>query len=479
MKNKIQNLIKEKPKHYTRLIKKDPKLYQWVMNNSTSASEFLPTHIYSALSGESNICVHGGKREYDRGRKAFKMCGTKTTCRCYSEQLSKSVTEAKQKITKEEQEEINQKRKETMIEKYGVGFNLQRNDVIEKLKSPKVHPDALKKLDDKDWLHEEYVVKKRSSLDIGNDLNCYYGTVISYCKKHDFEIKRRSNYSIIEKQVIDFIQSLGVTAIHSDWDTLENKELDILIPSHNLAIEIDGLYWHSFNPNSQKVDNRFRHLEKTVECQSKGIQLLHITDGEWNTKKDIISAIIESKLGMNQTLHARKLKIVEISPKDAKNFFTQYHLQGHVPSKYYFGLELDGDIVMAISAGRHRFTKNSDFIELYRLCSKRGISIAGGASKLIKHLQKISDSDIITYCDRSKSSGEVYKTIGFKYVRENAPGYFWTDGTEVVSRYMAQKHRLKTWLPEFQDHLTEDQNMFNAKYRKFWDCGNYVFEMRK
>ena len=43
-------------------------------------------------------------------------------------------------------------------------------------------------------------------------------------------------------------------------------ELDIYIPSHNLAIEFDGLYWHS---EIHKPSNY--HLNKTELCEEHRI----------------------------------------------------------------------------------------------------------------------------------------------------------------------------------------------------------------
>ena len=59
------------------------------------------------------------------------------------------------------------------------------------------------------------------------------------------------------------------------------------------------------------------------------------------------------------------------------------------------------------------------------------------------------------------------------------PGYFWTTGTTIVSRYKAQKKVLAGWLTTFDENKTERANMFEAKYRLFWNCGNYVFVWKK
>ena len=56
------------------------------------------------------------------------------------------------------------------------------------------------------------------------------------------------------------------------------KELDIYIPSLNIAIECNGLYWHS-----NKRKSKTYHLNKTKACEKRGIKLIHIFEDEWNS----------------------------------------------------------------------------------------------------------------------------------------------------------------------------------------------------
>jgi len=56
-----------------------------------------------------------------------------------------------------------------------------------------------------------------------------------------------------------------------------NYELDIWIPELLLAFEYNGMLWHS-------IDNGHGdgyHLKKTVQCEKKGIRLVHIWEDEW------------------------------------------------------------------------------------------------------------------------------------------------------------------------------------------------------
>ena len=88
------------------------------------------------------------------------------------------------------------------------------------------------------------------------------------------------------------------------------------------------------------------------------------------------------------------------------------------------------------------------------------------------------DIQILSYCDIRYGTGLVYKLAGFEHIRTTPPGYFWTKGAEVIPRYRTQKSKLIELLGPLYTSGTEDESMFAAKYRKFWDCGHKVFLLK-
>jgi len=45
-----------------------------------------------------------------------------------------------------------------------------------------------------------------------------------------------------------------------------------------------------------------------------------------------------------------------------------------------------------------------------------------------------------------------------------------------VNRMNFQKHKLKNKIQNFNEELTEYENMLNNGYDRIWDCGNFKFE---
>jgi G:T-mismatch repair DNA endonuclease (very short patch repair protein) len=66
--------------------------------------------------------------------------------------------------------------------------------------------------------------------------------------------------------------------LKSNDKALIGKELDIVIPEIKLAIEYNGLYWHSINGSKYKFG---QHLSKTQSCEKLGYRLLYVWEDEW------------------------------------------------------------------------------------------------------------------------------------------------------------------------------------------------------
>jgi len=270
--------------------------------------------------------------------------------------------------------------------------------------------------------------------------------------------------------------------ISGDRSVLNGKELDIYIPSLNLAIEYNGIYYHS--ENTGRRDKNY-HLNKTKECEKKGIRLIHIFDFEWEQKRTKVEYLIKNALGNKdgKKLYGRKLSIHKVSSKTATTFLNKYHLQGSVNASVRYAL-FDGDeMVSLMTFGKSRFSKHQ--WELIRYVVKEDYKIIGGSKKLFKHFVKeYNPETITTYSDIRLFTGGMYEGLGFKFMHESKPNYFYFKGADprtvkLESRNKYQKHKLPKLLDNFDPELTEVQNMFNNGYDRIWDCGNKVWRWDK
>ena len=297
-----------------------------------------------------------------------------------------------------------------------------------------------------------------------------YKTVL-YIKNEDIEPLKKelekvvyNHTSISEKEISDFIKSIcNYEILENDRNIISPKELDIYIPQKNLAIEFDGLYFHStkFGKDSDY------HLGKTLACEEKGIRLIHIFEDEWLFKRQIVESIIKSALGIyKQKIFARKCEVKKIDDKTFRNFCNENHIQGECSSSERIGLFYENELVQAVGFCKSRFSKNE--IELVRMVTKINVQVVGGFSRLMKHFGK----DCISYIDRRLFNGKGYKSSGFEYVCTNRPNYYYVKELDRYYRMNFTKKNIAKKFPnEFDESLTEEQNMEKLGFYRMYDCG--------
>ena len=294
------------------------------------------------------------------------------------------------------------------------------------------------------------------------------------CPVCSSESRESIKSSKAEKEILRIIPE----SIQGCRELIFPLELDIYSKKYKFAIEYNGILWHS-EGNSFPIKEKLKkyHLNKTELCEGKGIQLYHIFENEWINpiKKNIWKSMIISKLGKSERIYARKCIVKEISLDVSKQFLEINHMQGYLASKIKIGLFHNDELVQVMTFSKPRFNKSYQY-ELIRLCSKTGITVIGGASKLLKYFErKYNPESIISYANRRWSQGNVYEKLGFEFSHKTEPNYFYFKGNTLESRNKYQKHKLKKLLPIFNSELTEKENMFNNEYRRIYDCGNLVY----
>jgi uncharacterized Zn finger protein (UPF0148 family)/very-short-patch-repair endonuclease len=281
------------------------------------------------------------------------------------------------------------------------------------------------------------------------------------------------NSSSAEVEIEEFLKSLNIEYVHSDWSVLENYELDFYIPSHNLAIEFDGVYWHSESKGKYKN----YHLEKTEKYSEKGVNLLHIFENEWINKKDIWKSMIKDSLGLNEKVYANKCILKQVNTSEEEKFLEGNHLQGYVNSQVAFGLYYEDELVSLMSFSKNKCSSDVEW-EMLRFASKCGISVIDGELELFRYFRNNYSGGIISYADRRYSNEDIYKVLGFQLSHNSEPNCFYFKHKLVLeSRQKYMKYNLPNLLEKFDSNLTEWENMVNNGYNRIWDCGNSVWKL--
>lgn len=270
-----------------------------------------------------------------------------------------------------------------------------------------------------------------------------------------------------------WLEGIGVEYT-SESDILRPKKLDIYIPSKKLAIEYNGVYWHSDACKPKRY-----HMDKYKACEASGVQLIQIWSDWWLNKPEAVKSVILSKLGIyNKRVGARQCYIKEVSASTASQFENEYHLQGSTPSKYKLGLYYKDELVSLMTFGKARTgmsskDKKDGEYELIRYCCKSGWQVVGGASKLFKHfIQLVHPTSILSFSSNDISNGSLYKNLGFTKIGETV-GYWYIDRElNRYHRYTFNKYNIakRGWAPA-EGEWTERSVMDNLGFYRIWDSG--------
>ena len=385
--------------------------------------------------------------------------------------------------------------KETNLEKYGFEHHLQNKEILQKQ-----HDTNLERYGVEYYLKSDIYKNKRTDyllkefdLKVINFNKSIYEIKCDKCN-NNYKIKNNlmlqrlkiktdmcticnpvnsSAGSGYENQLINFIKSnYGIIMLLNDRHM--GKELDIYLPELKLAFEFNGIYWH----NEIKVSNDY-HLNKTELCEKNGIKLIHIYEDDWLYKQNIIKSRILNLLGKSNKIMARKCEIKELTDnKLVREFLKINHLQGFVGSQVKIGLFHDGELVSLMTFGSQRKAMGQksieDSYEMLRFCNKLNTNVIGGASKLFKYfIKNYNPVEVISYADRSWSTGDLYEKLGFKFVHKTKQNYYYViDGI--------RKHRF-----EFRKDVlvkngadpnkTEHEIMLEKGIFRVYDSGNLKF----
>jgi hypothetical protein len=274
-----------------------------------------------------------------------------------------------------------------------------------------------------------------------------------------------------ELSVLEFIkENYNGIIIRSDRSVLEGKELDIYLPDKNIAFEFNGLYWHS-----DVYKDKFYHLDKSKNCLKKGIQLINIWEDDWDNKTDIIKSIILNKIGKSKKIFARKCVIRTPNNKEVRDFLIKNHIQGFVGSKIKIGLYYREELVSLMTFGNLRkvlgYNTKVGSYELLRFCNKIDYVVIGGASKIFKYFLNNNEiSEVISYSDNSKGYGNLYEKLGFKFISETIPNYYWIINNNRKHRFNFRKDKLIS--QGYDPKMTESEIMKLRGYNKIYDCGS-------
>lgn len=194
----------------------------------------------------------------------------------------KKISETKQAFSTEKNAQINERRRQTVLHDYGVDSVSKDPKIMQKIQESR-----LASYYEKHILASQDVIPLFSKEDF---IAHPFDELEWQCKKcgKKFKAKRHNNYSQhmylmarcldcyplhcrqsrSETQMFNYVRSIYDGKImQGDRTSLAPRELDIYMPDLHIAIEYNGVAWHSFEYCTD-IDY---HLQKTDACEKQGI----------------------------------------------------------------------------------------------------------------------------------------------------------------------------------------------------------------
>lgn len=370
-----------------------------------------------------------------------------------SEETKNKRKETIRKTYEERGEEIKESRKNTNLEKYGVITPSKNESVKNKIKNT----------------HKEKYGGWWVTTEDGKESRVRYLNSKKKEKQKISKILDNLEYSNTQRDITEFISSLGFEVQERRRDIIPSGELDIFIPEKNIAIEYNGVYWHS----SANFYDKNKHQNKALECQERGIQLIHVWSDDWNgKKKNIIKNKIKSKLGISEKLFARKCEIFIPDSKEVREFYDRNHIQGYAYGGVNIALKYEGNMIACVSF------KNKSGREWELIRYATSLSVVGGFTKLLSYFKKNFEWNLIfTFAHLDYSHGNLYEASGFEKIKVTKPGLWYTKGTTRERREKYMKHKLKAIFENFDPNLTEEMNMRNNGFYQIFDAGSIRYQL--
>lgn len=282
-----------------------------------------------------------------------------------------------------------------------------------------------------------------------------------------------------QRDIALWLNSLGVSTILNDRSRIRPKEIDILLPELNIAIEYNGLYWHS---DENPAITKNTHADKFELCRDAGLELVYVWEDDWTYRQEIVKESILRRLGISQQvkISARKTK-VEHNPSlnEVREFLESNHIQGYSQHSRAFGLRDDSGELRAVMtfASSGKTKHRSGEVELVLSRYATDCVLRGGFSKLLKHAEVVLGREkgctsIASFADIGWTSGSMYELNGFTTDKVLPPDYRYVIGSKRYHKFLFRKERFrKSSELLFDESLTEQELAHWNGIHRTWDCG--------
>lgn len=288
----------------------------------------------------------------------------------------------------------------------------------------------------------------------------------------DSDVARHKKHSKPNEHFLSYLKRYGIEDFEREF-VIKAKSYDFKIDKHLIEINPSITHNTTFSPfgDHSGIDPRY-HLNKSQLAESVGLTCIHVWD--W----DNLDKIVASLSGKN-TLYARNCNIQELDTFQCNQFLQDYHLQNSCRGQAVrLGLFAGDELIQVMTFGKPRYNKKFEW-ELLRLCTKTGYMVVGGAQKLFKHFcSTYTPTSILSYCDKSKFSGDVYSKLGMQLSHTTKPTRHWYNlsSKQHFTDTFVRQHGVDQLLGTTYGRGTDNSEILRKHgFVEIYDCGQAIY----
>lgn len=312
---------------------------------------------------------------------------------------------------------FNAKVQHTCLTKYGVSHHAsaRRNAGrhLTQIKQQHMSHSTVEALDD---IHHLQLLNKQGKTltEIASDLGVSLTPVRERFEKHNI-VPVRHYSSAGEREVAQIVTSMlphNTTVVGRDRQEV-GQELDVWIPQYRIAVEYNGMYWHSDKRRSSS-----HLLDKTNTCASHDIKLLQVFESEWSSNQLATESALALSIGFFAYPQPQFGTVLKISSEEAEIFLKRHHLAGYCSdATVWYGAIMKGILVAVVT-----FTELGGEASMVQLCTDNSPSSAQHIPSIVRTAVVAHNWSTVHHtADRRWIVDHILKKMNFVDVEHHPP----------------------------------------------------------
>jgi len=362
---------------------------------------------------------------------------------------------------------IKEKRAETIFKLYGVKNSFQSKKIIKKIKEIKKQKfiaNLPNRVTTATPLFKEYTT--------ATDKLLWKCNICQFSFKDDIDNgsqpkcpKCFPTHKKQENELGMFIESLGFRIIKNTRKEIKPLELDIYIPSEQIAIEYCGIYWHS----ERKILDKNYHRNKYNLCKNKNIKLITIFEDDWVLRNKYTKTKL--KYILKKYDNNIKFHIKEVNNNEKNKLLYELGTPSNQKGSIVIGLfnKNNNELISFMSFKK---LKNNSY-ELLTIIYKK--NIINMFNDLFKYfITNYRPREIIYKSNLCwNDNNEYLEKYNFKKIKEIKIDYQYVVDKKRQSKYKFSKKRLVNL--GYNKFKTSKDIMEGLDYYRIWDCGYKLY----